>query len=513
MMKRQTLASLITLVSGCACCVARSGAADRPLSSKPTPAPLPYAVTDTSQERCYDLSAETAYPSAGSPFYGQDAQYRKTPPDYRNNGDGTVSDLSTGLMWLQDPGAKKTYDEAAAGAARCRAGGHTDWRLPSIKELYSLMDFRGTDPNPMSRETGGQKPFIDAQTFSFQYGKEEEGDRIIDSQFATCTLYVGTTMGGNKTMFGVNFADGRIKGYPAGDTHGRGAKKYYVLYVRGNPAYGKNRFKDNRDGTVTDEATGLTWQRADSAKGMSWKEALAYAEALVLGGKSDWRLPDAKELQSIVDYSRAPDTTGTAAIDPLFGCTPITNEAGQKDFACYWTGTTHTGAGGRGETAAYVAFGRAMGYMRGRWMDVHGAGCQRSDPKEGDPADYPQGRGPQGDAIRILNHVRCVRGGAVTTQTSGPAVQTPSPSRVRGPQPGGAPQRTEGPEARGGPGAAQRPSFVRRLDRDNDGKVARAEFDGPPEHFPRLDTNGDGYLTEDEAPPFPPPGGRGRPER
>jgi len=55
-----------------------------------------------------------------------------------------------------------------------------------------------------------------------------------------------------------------------------------------------------------------------------------------------------------------------------------------------------------------VSFGRAMGYMN-RWVDVHGAGAQRSDPKAGDPADYPTGHGPQGDAIRIYNHVRLVR--------------------------------------------------------------------------------------------------------
>ena len=44
-----------------------------------------------------------------------------------------------------------------------------------------------------------------------------------------------------------------------------------------------------------------------------------------------------------------------------------------------------------------------------RWMDVHGAGAQRSDPKIGDPDDFPTGRGPQGDAIRIYNYVRLVR--------------------------------------------------------------------------------------------------------
>ena len=42
-------------------------------------------------------------------------------------------------------------------------------------------------------------------------------------------------------------------------------------------------------------------------------------------------------------------------------------------------------------------------------LDVHGAGAQRSDPKAGDPAAFPHGRGPQGDVIRIYNYVRCVR--------------------------------------------------------------------------------------------------------
>ena len=57
-----------------------------------------------------------------------------------------------------------------------------------------------------------------------------------------------------------------------------------------------------------------------------------------------------------------------------------------------------------------------MGYMTapwdptiGAWLDVHGAGAQRSDPKVGNPADFPKGRGPQGDAIRIYNYVRLVR--------------------------------------------------------------------------------------------------------
>jgi hypothetical protein len=44
-----------------------------------------------------------------------------------------------------------------------------------------------------------------------------------------------------------------------------------------------------------------------------------------------------------------------------------------------------------------------------RWVDAHGAGALRSDPKTAQPGDWPQGFGPQGDDIRGHNHVRCVR--------------------------------------------------------------------------------------------------------
>ena len=52
------------------------------------------------------------------------------------------------------------------------------------------------------------------------------------------------------------------------------------------------------------------------------------------------------------------------------------------------------------------------------YVDVHGAGAQRSDPKAGDPANFPHGRGPQGDVIRIYNYVRLVRGGGVVCRAA-----------------------------------------------------------------------------------------------
>jgi len=227
-------------------------------------------------------------------------------------------------------------------------------------------------------------------------------------------------MNGMETMFGVNFADGRIKGYPTN-------KLFYVLYVRSNQAYGHNSFEDNSDGTISDNATGLTWMQSDSESAMNWEDALSYCENLPLAGADDWRLPNVKELQSLVDYSRSPDTSNSAAIDPLFVVSTITNEAEQLDYPFYWSSTTHTDPNGNGSNGAYVAFGRALGNMNGRWMDVHGAGAQRSDPKNGAASDFPEGHGPQGDAIRIENYVRCVRGGEmVFTPDSSPEATRPS---------------------------------------------------------------------------------------
>lgn len=409
-----------------------------------------YPIVDTGQVRCFDDRREIRYPRPGERFFGQDAQYRGNQPTYRDNGDGTVTDLVTGLMWQKDPGAKKTFEQAVAGASACRVGGHDDWRLPGIKELYSLILFSGEDIDPRASDSSELVPFINTDYFAFVYGDPRQGERIIDSQMATSTKYVSTTMGGNETMFGVNFADGRIKGYPTGvGRPGRPAKTYFVFYVRGNPEYGKNDFRDNGDDTITDRATGLMWLKPDSGHlragdqedgQLNWEQALRWAQELEFAGHSDWRLPSVKELQSIVDYTRSPDTTRSAAIDPAFRVTSVRDALGEVNYPFYWTSTTHKRAGG-GESACYVAFGRSQGWMRsfGRQydlMDVHGAGSQRSDPKAGDPSQFPRGRGPQGDVIQIYNMVRPVRGGEVSLRLSGPELQ-PQPTRRRPPPPRG----------------------------------------------------------------------------
>lgn len=512
--------------------------------------PLAHAkmgMVDTGQVQCYSDRGESSCPGSGRSFSGQDAQYQGLQPSYKDNGNETVSDLVTGLMWSKVVDSNKvSLNEARQIAKSMNLGGYNDWRVPNIKELYSLIDFRGYT-GFMGRGSGGFNsgvpsnaiPFINTDYFNFQYGDTGAGERYIDAQWLSSTEYVYYTMGRMKTLFGVNFADGRIKGYgyqPENSGFGREGnfgppeKKFFVRYVRG-PYYGQNDFIDNKDGTVTDQSTGFIWMQRDSGKGLNWENALAYCEGLYFAGKDDWRLPNAKELQYIVDYSRSPDTTSSAALDPIFQISTMINEAGQKDYPFFWTSTTHLDGPHKGDYAAYVTFGRGIGQMRGTVMDVHGAGAQRSDPKTG---SAQIGHGPQGDAVRVKNHVRCVRGGDVkrallqpessqyrypynvskyrkigqSSSTGSRSNQSFGSMNQQGGNQPGMGNMQQGMQSGNGQRDGNR--FVQRLDKNGDGKVSRDEFDGPPQAFDHHDQNRDGYLSQGEAPQGPPPGMQGQ---
>jgi hypothetical protein len=375
-----------------------------------------YPINDTGLNYCFDTLIVIPCPQTATPFYGQDSQHNGNQFFFQSNNDGTVTDLNTGLMWQQFLFENKySYEDALAAADTFSLGGYTDWRLPSIKEIYSLIDFRGITGLNAAQST----PYINTNYFEFRYG-DETVERFIDAQYASSTEYVGTTMNGAFTIFGVNFADGRIKGYGTMTPQGA-AKLFEVKYVRGNTNYGINNFVDIGDGAISDYATGLMWSKSDNGNGLNWEEALSWVylknQENYLG-HNDWRLPNAKELQSIVDYTRSPQTTNSPAINSVFNVTPILDEGGEINYPFYWTGTTHVDGAPQSiyTKAVYIAFGEALGFMQmppnsGNYvlMDVHGAGSQRSDPKQGDPNNFPHGFGPQGDVIRIYNYVRLVR--------------------------------------------------------------------------------------------------------
>ena len=363
-----------------------------------------YPIVDTGQAVCYDTQGRVIDPAPGEPLYGQDADIAGNQSRYRDNGDGTISDLVTGLMWEKEMGEKLTFEEAEAKAERSRTGGYDDWRIPTVKELYSLIQFTGR-----SMGERAVTPYIDTDFFVQPTGDPAQGEREIDAQTWSSTPCPEGTMGGQASYFGVNFVDGRIKGYPLRKP--RGENRMYFRLVRGNPQYGENRFVDNGDGTVSDLATGLMWQQNDDGQRYDWPQALQYADTLTLAGHTDWYLPNAKELQSLVDYERAGREPGAPAISPRFGCTKYTLCDGLVDYGYYWSSTSHLDGPRPGSSAVYVCFGRAWGRnpRTGELTDVHGAGAQRSDPKTGTEDDYPRFFGPQRDLQCLFNAVRCVR--------------------------------------------------------------------------------------------------------
>lgn len=469
-----------------------------------------YQVVDTGQTTFYSNNGVIADPSEREHFFGQDASFIINSPSYTNNNDGTITDNVTQLMWQQGLTKKLSYQEALEAVKSFNLGGHSDWRIANVKELYSLIQFTGS-----VKGESAITPFIDTDYFAQPLGDVNQGEREIDAQVWSSTEYVSTTMKGDKTVFGVNFVDGRIKGYPKFNPRTKEPNKMYFRFVRGNEGYGENHFVDNNDGTITDTATGLMWQTADSDKGMNWQDALTYSNNLTLGGHDDWRLPNAKELQSIVDYSRSPATSNSAAIDSVFQTSSIKNEGGEKDYPYYWSSTTHLDGPVPEKNAVYIAFGKSLGKMRGSIMDVHGAGAQRSDPKTGEAMS----RGPQGDMIRVNNYVRSVRGGTVdaSAQVSEKTVHTYSKRNGSANNDSTSSNSAKNATINNHSVNNDKPNnnkpnnanhrnmrFIERFDKNHDNKVSIEEFKGRVKRFQSLDKNGDGYLTADEAPTGPP---------
>jgi hypothetical protein len=110
------------------------------------------------------------------------------------------------------------------------------------------------------------------------------------------------------------------------------------FYATGCPSEG--RFVDNEDGTVTDTCTGLMWEKETGNGGNRtfWCRALEYCENLDLGGHDDWRLPNVREIQSIVDYGRH-----DPSIDPVFGALSF----------FYWSSTTDANDNGSAWTVNF----------------------------------------------------------------------------------------------------------------------------------------------------------------
>ena len=120
---------------------------------------------DTGQTKCYNDTHEIPCPSSGQPFYGQDAQHPRVPRSYTKLGHGgtvlpdnaihvddggkwiMTRDNVTGLIWEVKTSANSwdeytwsgAQDQFIPGLNNATFGGFSDWRLPDVKELSSLL--------------------------------------------------------------------------------------------------------------------------------------------------------------------------------------------------------------------------------------------------------------------------------------------------------------------------------------------------------------------------------------
>lgn len=252
--------------------------------------PLP----DTGITQCYNNTVGIECPASGQPFYGQDAQYVTNPMSFTASPDGlTVTDNVTGLVWQrEDDNTTRKWANAISYCEGLTLGGYANWRLPNEYELQGIVDY------------GRYSPAIDTTVFPGTIAASDWSSST-SADFTNDAWKVGFSYGGVY----VNYK----------------TSTNYVRCVRGESV--TRSFTDNLDGTVTDNATGLMWQQEDDNQARNWESTLAYCEDRALGGHVDWRLPDVKELRSIVDNTRY-----NPAIDPV--AFPGTNPT------YYWSSST-----------------------------------------------------------------------------------------------------------------------------------------------------------------------------
>jgi quinol monooxygenase YgiN len=282
-------------------------------------------VLATGQTKCWDWRGKEI-DGEGS---GQDGALRAgvpiPRPRFHDNHDGTVTDRLTGLIWLKDADrfGEVTWAEALQKANELAGGGvglndgsrERDWRLPNIVELRSLIDYS-------SRESilAHGHPFTDVQqaiywTSSTLVSSPELawmstlaiGPSVFDLKVNTARMWPvrGGERGRLPRTGQTDCFDSR--GNKIADPQGTGQDGE----LRKGVPSPEPRFHDNGDGTVTDRLTELVWLKvADPFGNLTWQEALDECNSLRDGQhdlsdgseEGDWRLPNAREMESIVHY-------------------------------------------------------------------------------------------------------------------------------------------------------------------------------------------------------------------
>ncbi|HUG70825.1 MAG TPA: DUF1566 domain-containing protein [Pirellulaceae bacterium] len=332
----------------------------------PTPDTYPAPVPRTGQTTCWDSHYQEVDCDSCDAAPGQDgavpAGVPWPEPRFKDNCDGTVTDGCTGLIWLKDADSfgEVTWDQARMLAAKLQGGCYgltdgsrlRDWRLPTIRELFSIVDYGQAAPivpaDYPARET--VKPAIYWTSTTL----------LADpTQAWMMTLGIGPTVfmlkNSPNRMWPVR--DGKFTIVPkSGQTQTFGFEKTGqdgLAENRTGVKWPERRFESDANGigTVTDNLTGLVWlQNANAFGWQTWEQALLKCNSLHSGSierlndgskQGQWRLPNVREIESLVDYGRAgpclpdgwreafrPDQDSPPSVQP----------------SSYWTSTTVAGA-------------------------------------------------------------------------------------------------------------------------------------------------------------------------
>lgn len=116
-------------------------------------------------------------------------------------------------------------------------------------------------------------------------------------------------------------------------------------------------FFDNGDGTVTAE-TGLMWQKGEGGL-LTWQSALDYCNGLVLAGHADWRLPNVKELESLVDRAKLNPAIDTTSL-PTRATPYWSSTSTSADASCAWAVYFYNGLVGNGYRKAEAQWVRCV---------------------------------------------------------------------------------------------------------------------------------------------------------
>jgi hypothetical protein len=233
-------------------------------------------------------------------------------PRFADLSDGTVKDNLTGLEWVKAPqslAGNSSYTNWNAAIDFCNDlvySDHSDWRLPSLKELMSLVDYGRYSP-----ALPAGHPFADVQAGTYWSGTSYRF--LVD--YAWCVImdydseprpniklrdyYVWPVRGGDVNTLAPVPKTGQTTSYRTGDD---GDLETGVAWP--NPRF--TVVTNATALTVIDNLTGLEWIKAPHALSgnsgtTNWNGAIDRCNNLVYAGYSDWRLPSIKELESLVN--------------------------------------------------------------------------------------------------------------------------------------------------------------------------------------------------------------------